>query len=84
MIFGCRQAISILVNPFSICIATYFNLHLPKFAKARYLFEFINLFFEIKCSGLYEWCHAMYMVVSFLGVQFKSKHFRKNENKLSF
>ena len=85
MISGCRQVISALVNAFSICIATYFNLHMPKFEKYHNLFEFERrqtIFFKIKCLELYEWCHAMYTAVSFLGVQSKSKHL--GENKKSF
>ena len=69
-------------------IATYFNLHQAKFVESHYLFEFNRrqtIFFEIKCLELYELCHTTYVVVSFFGVQFKSKHLReKNEKKLSF
>ena len=82
MIYGCRQAISTLFNAFSIFIAAYFNLHLAKFAKSHYLFEFNRrqtIFFQIKCLELYKWCHAMCRFVSFLRVQLKSKHLRENE-----
>ena len=57
MIPGCRQAFSTLPDAFLIFIATYFNLHLPKFAKSHYLFECNRrqtFFFEIKCLELYK------------------------------
>ena len=88
MIPGCRQAISILFDAFSILITTYFNLHLPKFAKPHYLFEFgtrQTIFFEIKCLfRAIQMIPYVYMVVSFVGVQFKSKHLREKEKRLSF
>ena len=40
LISGCRQAISTLFDEFLIVKATYFNLHLPNFAKFHYFFEF--------------------------------------------
>ena len=83
---GCRQAILAIFNAFWTFIATYLNPHLLNFAKYHCIFEFNRrqtVFFEIKCLERYQWCHAMWMVVSFLGAQFQSKHLRENEKKLS-
>ena len=87
MISSCRRAISMLFSAFSIFIALHFNLHLSEFTKCHYLIE-VNkrqtIFFEIKCLELYQSCHAMHMVVNFLGVHLESKHLRQNKKKLSF
>ena len=82
VIFDQRQVISTLFDGFSSFIDTDVNLNLQKFMKSRYLYEFDRKQIILLEKKRYEYCCAMHMVVSILGVQFKSKHVREDKKAL--